>query len=149
MAGLLMKIGVGEEVPETPGSLSAEGKDFLNKCFVKDPRNRWTAEMLLNHPFIIQEFEDYDIVALRDGQENTTSTSPRCPFDFPEWVSSVTSSITSLPSPEYTPESSSWLSGESSLISGSGSIAATERLSELVTGLSPDWPVSDDWVTIR
>ncbi|KAL2233091.1 UNVERIFIED_CONTAM: Mitogen-activated protein kinase kinase kinase 20 [Sesamum indicum] len=46
IAGLIMRIGVGEEVPEIPRSLSEEGRDFLGKCFVKDPSKRWTAEML-------------------------------------------------------------------------------------------------------
>ncbi|KAK7839689.1 hypothetical protein CFP56_017575 [Quercus suber] len=32
--------------------MSEHGKDFLRKCFVRDPRKRWTAEMLLNHHFI-------------------------------------------------------------------------------------------------
>ncbi|XP_020963870.1 calcium/calmodulin-dependent protein kinase type 1D-like [Arachis ipaensis] len=26
--------------------------DFLEKCFMKDPSKRWTAEMLLDHPFL-------------------------------------------------------------------------------------------------
>ncbi|KAL2251394.1 UNVERIFIED_CONTAM: Mitogen-activated protein kinase kinase kinase 20 [Sesamum indicum] len=46
IAGLMMRIGVGKEVPEIPRSLSEEGRDFLGKCFVKDPSKRWTAEML-------------------------------------------------------------------------------------------------------
>ncbi|KAK6128687.1 hypothetical protein DH2020_037575 [Rehmannia glutinosa] len=94
VASLLMKIGVGDELPEIPKNLSSDGKDFLGKCFVKDPSKRWTAEMLLNHPFICdQDFED---------EINTASTSPRCPFDFPDnWESSVTCSITSLTLPEY------------------------------------------------
>ncbi|KAL2227264.1 UNVERIFIED_CONTAM: Mitogen-activated protein kinase kinase kinase 20 [Sesamum indicum] len=37
---------LGEEVPEIPRSLSEEMRDFLGKCFVKDPSKRWTAEML-------------------------------------------------------------------------------------------------------
>lgn len=44
-------IGIGEELPEIPQELS-QGKDFLDKCLVKDPNKRWTAHMLLNHPFI-------------------------------------------------------------------------------------------------
>ncbi|KAL2231484.1 UNVERIFIED_CONTAM: Mitogen-activated protein kinase kinase kinase 20 [Sesamum indicum] len=46
IAGLMMRIGVGEEVPEIPRSLPEEVRDFLGKCFVKDPSKRWTAEML-------------------------------------------------------------------------------------------------------
>ncbi|KAK4426375.1 Mitogen-activated protein kinase kinase kinase [Sesamum alatum] len=144
IAGLLMRIGVGEEVPEVPRSLSEEGRDFLGKCFVKDPIKRWTAEMLLNHPFISdQDFEDD---GLKNREANTPSTSPRCPFDFPDWASSVSCSITSLPPPEYSPESGSW---ESSSGNGSWSDTAAARLMELVGDQNPNWSVSDDWVTIR
>lgn len=134
VAALLMKIGVGEEVPEIPGVLSAEGKDFLQKCFVKDPNQRWTAEMLLDHPFVSgEEINGHD--SSKGGEGNSTSTSPRCPFEFQDWAS-----ITSLPSP-----ADSWSSEEMS------DSAAVERLRGLVnvTEKSPDWSVTDDWVTIR
>ncbi|GAU17373.1 hypothetical protein TSUD_232490 [Trifolium subterraneum] len=49
---LLIRTGVGEELPLIPDELSREGKDFLQKIFVKDLLKRWTAEMLLKHPFI-------------------------------------------------------------------------------------------------
>lgn len=149
VAALLMRIGVGEEVPVIPGSLSEEGKDFLRRCFVKNPSQRWTAEMLLDHPFV----RDHDNVVAttsssKDKQEESTaSTSPRCPFDFPDWVSSATCSITSLPSPGYSPESGLWFSEESNLSEGSWPTA--ERLRGVVTGKVPDWSVADDWVTVR
>ncbi|KAG5540649.1 hypothetical protein RHGRI_020769 [Rhododendron griersonianum] len=42
-----------EEVPEIPSyGLSKEARDFLNKCLVRDPKSRWTGDMLLAHPFI-------------------------------------------------------------------------------------------------
>ena len=37
--------------PTEPEHLSEEGKDFLRKCFVQNPRERATAEYLLDHPF--------------------------------------------------------------------------------------------------
>ncbi|KAL8473089.1 hypothetical protein ACS0TY_029404 [Phlomoides rotata] len=127
VAALLMRIGVGDEVPEIPGVLSEEGRDFVRKCFVKDPRERWTAEMLLNHPFVRDhDFDD----SLKDG-----SASPRCPFD---WGSSATCSITSLPSPV---QSDLWFS--------EGSNSPAERLRRLVDEKCPDWSVTDDWVTLR
>ena len=49
---VLKKIGGGHELPKIPGNLSKEAKDFLKGCFVRNPRYRWTAEMLLNHPFV-------------------------------------------------------------------------------------------------
>jgi serine/threonine protein kinase len=38
--------------PDIPNHLSEEGKDFLKKCFVVDPAERWTTGQLLEHPFI-------------------------------------------------------------------------------------------------
>ncbi|KAL6499231.1 hypothetical protein OROHE_026259 [Orobanche hederae] len=135
VAGLLMKIGAGEELPEIPENLSEKAKFFLEKCFVKDPSKRWTAEMLLDHPFIRdQDFEDECTIV-----ENIDSTSPRCPFDFPDsWVFPAACSVNPMPPPERQLESASrW------------SVAEAGRLVELVTGQSPDWSVSDDWVIIR
>lgn len=132
LPGLLMRIGAGDELPAIPDWLSADGKDFLGKCFVKDPRKRWTAEMLLNHPFISgQDFEE--------RQETTASASPRCIFDFPDWgSSSAEGSITFMPSPESNLESRPW-----------SSEAAAGRLLEMVGGQAPNWSVTDDWVTVR
>ncbi|KAF3618048.1 putative chaperone protein dnaJ 8, chloroplastic-like [Capsicum annuum] len=49
---VLRKIRGGHELPKFPGNLSKEAKDFLKGCFVRNPRYRWTAEMLLTHPFV-------------------------------------------------------------------------------------------------
>ena len=49
---LLVLLSDGEELPDIPDELSEEGRDFLSKCFVKDPVKRWTAEMLLHHAFV-------------------------------------------------------------------------------------------------
>ncbi|KAL2330156.1 hypothetical protein Fmac_017737 [Flemingia macrophylla] len=45
-------LGLLKEAPPLPSGLSSVCEDFLNKCFVKDPNQRWTANMLLNHPFL-------------------------------------------------------------------------------------------------
>lgn len=140
--GLLMRIGVGEEVPEIPGRLSAEGKDFVGKCFLKDPRQRWTAEMLLNHPFVANHDDDSESVMLKNRGE-CPSTSPRSAFDFPDWVSdqsSVITTTTCLSLNEF---------GRSSC-SGSFSISPADRLHQLVTDHErPEWSVLDSWVTVR
>lgn len=48
---LLCKIGM--ESPDLHDEkLSKEAEDFLKKCLARDPHSRWTAEMLLNHPFL-------------------------------------------------------------------------------------------------
>ncbi|XP_020592689.1 mitogen-activated protein kinase kinase kinase 5-like isoform X2 [Phalaenopsis equestris] len=38
--------------PPIPETLSSEGKDFLQRCFRRNPLERPTANMLLDHPFI-------------------------------------------------------------------------------------------------
>ncbi|KAG6416973.1 hypothetical protein SASPL_124414 [Salvia splendens] len=48
----LRRIAFSGEAPEFPASLSEVGKDFLSKCLRVDPRERWTAEELLRHPFL-------------------------------------------------------------------------------------------------
>ncbi|KAI7989387.1 Mitogen-activated protein kinase kinase kinase 17 [Camellia lanceoleosa] len=49
---LLFRIGFTEQVPEVPSWVSKEGKDFLRKCLVRNPKSRWTADMLLGHQFV-------------------------------------------------------------------------------------------------
>ncbi|GJP41433.1 hypothetical protein CLOM_g1112 [Closterium sp. NIES-68] len=49
---VLYKIGCSVEVPEFPAGISAQGRDFLLKCLDRDPDGRWSAEDLLQHPFI-------------------------------------------------------------------------------------------------
>uniref|UniRef100_J3LCB1 Protein kinase domain-containing protein n=1 Tax=Oryza brachyantha TaxID=4533 RepID=J3LCB1_ORYBR len=49
---MLHHVAHSTDVPETPSWLSAEGKDFLARCLVRDPAKRWTAEQLLEHPFV-------------------------------------------------------------------------------------------------
>ncbi|KAF7827945.1 mitogen-activated protein kinase kinase kinase 17 [Senna tora] len=66
---LLIRIGMGDELPEIPDELCEDGRDFVRKCLVKDPSKRWTAEMLLKHPFVANE---------------ALMMSPRCHFDFPD-----------------------------------------------------------------
>ncbi|KAG6407943.1 hypothetical protein SASPL_130944 [Salvia splendens] len=48
---VLMMIGVSGEIPNV---ISEEAKDFLRKCFVKNPAARCRAESLLRHPFLPQ-----------------------------------------------------------------------------------------------
>ncbi|CAA0840969.1 mitogen-activated protein kinase kinase kinase 21 [Striga hermonthica] len=132
-AALMMRIGVGDRVPEAPGNLSGEGRDFLEKCFVKDPSRRWTAEMLLGHPFV-------------GGDEGgaSASISPRCIFDYPEeWVSDC-SPITCTPQQGYFGEVDLWSPNEPS-----SKTEAAARLAKLVSERGPDWSVSDGWITVR
>ncbi|KAK8949185.1 Mitogen-activated protein kinase kinase kinase NPK1 [Platanthera zijinensis] len=51
----LYRIGFTSDSPIIPEWISDEGKDFVSKCFVRDPKQRWTAEQLLRHPFVAAE----------------------------------------------------------------------------------------------
>nr|GEV17023.1 mitogen-activated protein kinase kinase kinase 17-like [Tanacetum cinerariifolium] len=49
---VLARIGNSNEVPLIPSTLSREVKSFLKGCFSRKAMFRWTAEMLLAHPFL-------------------------------------------------------------------------------------------------
>ncbi|EPS73022.1 hypothetical protein M569_01733, partial [Genlisea aurea] len=132
-AALIRKIGSGEDTPEIPLSVSEEGRDFMNKCFIKDPTARWTVEMLLDHPFV-REVDEIRAVQI------ATSFSPRCPFDFPEWTSPVNCSITSLPSPS---------DPQSTIEFGLDDISPWDRIQSLIGEQWPDWSDSSRWIAVR
>ncbi|XP_027337519.1 mitogen-activated protein kinase kinase kinase 17-like [Abrus precatorius] len=49
---IMVRVGINNEAPSIPSGLSSLCKDFLQKCFIANPNERWTADMLLhNHPF--------------------------------------------------------------------------------------------------
>ncbi|XP_004511921.1 mitogen-activated protein kinase kinase kinase 20-like [Cicer arietinum] len=148
---LLVRIGIGEELPLIPDELSDEGKDFLEKCFVKDPLKRWSAEMLLKHPFIFED--DETISSLETDVSNnervllekelldkslSLSPSPTTQFDFPQWISSSVTTVSTMP-PNL---------NESKFKHGFAS--PEERLRLLVTEQRPlDWSESDEWHFVR
>ncbi|KAI3832196.1 hypothetical protein MKX03_016491 [Papaver bracteatum] len=51
------------EYPIIPTWVSSKARDFLDKCFIKNPRDRWNVDKLLSHPFIVQfktEINEFD-----------------------------------------------------------------------------------------
>uniref|UniRef100_A0A8C9UEQ7 Mitogen-activated protein kinase kinase kinase 4 n=1 Tax=Serinus canaria TaxID=9135 RepID=A0A8C9UEQ7_SERCA len=48
---IMYKVGMGHK-PPIPDKVSPEGKDFLCHCLESDPKMRWTASQLLDHPFV-------------------------------------------------------------------------------------------------
>uniref|UniRef100_A0A671QGJ1 Mitogen-activated protein kinase kinase kinase 4 n=1 Tax=Sinocyclocheilus anshuiensis TaxID=1608454 RepID=A0A671QGJ1_9TELE len=48
---IMYKVGMGHK-PPIPEKLSTEGKDFLVHCLESEPKRRWTASALLDHPFV-------------------------------------------------------------------------------------------------
>ena len=53
----MFKLGFLKEAPKIPNGLSKDCKDSLSKCFMKNPGERWTANMLLNHPFLLPTYD--------------------------------------------------------------------------------------------
>ncbi|GMN30150.1 hypothetical protein TIFTF001_002706 [Ficus carica] len=134
---LLMRIA-GDEEPEIPSEFSEEGKDFLRQCFIKDPRKRWTAEMLLSHAFVVSEEDDHDDDCddtVISKNSNWASASPRCPFDFLDWASAS--------EPEFSPEFDNVFSSTTSFSS------PDDRIQKLVTDETSNWSFSDSWVKVR
>ncbi|KAK9074150.1 hypothetical protein SSX86_006747 [Deinandra increscens subsp. villosa] len=51
-ASVLYKIAFSGETPNIPGGFSNQAKDFIGKCLIRDPKERWGATELLKHPFV-------------------------------------------------------------------------------------------------
>ncbi|KAJ4832503.1 hypothetical protein Tsubulata_000058 [Turnera subulata] len=49
---LLQIIGYSNSLPRFPSGISDEALDFLCKCFCRSSLHRWSAEKLLEHPFL-------------------------------------------------------------------------------------------------
>ncbi|WVZ00826.1 hypothetical protein V8G54_026895 [Vigna mungo] len=56
---VLYRVAYSNEVPEIPSFLSEEARDFLGKCFRRNPKERWNCSQLLKHPFV-GEFNSND-----------------------------------------------------------------------------------------
>ncbi|KAI4296245.1 hypothetical protein L6164_036218 [Bauhinia variegata] len=52
LENFLFRLVSGRITPRIPESLSMECRDFLSKCLDRDSKGRWTADMLLKHPFV-------------------------------------------------------------------------------------------------
>ncbi|KAG1347110.1 mitogen-activated protein kinase kinase kinase 18-like [Cocos nucifera] len=154
---LLLRIGFGDELPEIAVELSDEGKDFLRRSFAKDPDKRWTAEMLLGHPFVADstsfddDNDDADAVlpsfvsgTADAGCCTPVRASPKGILDFSRWVSPGSPS----------PSTCSAASLESLTPSpGCCYASPTERISDLATGQGrPDWSCFSSvgfWIDVR
>ncbi|KAJ6997379.1 mitogen-activated protein kinase kinase kinase 17-like [Populus alba x Populus x berolinensis] len=137
---LLIRIGKCDELPTIPEELSQQGKDFLSKCFVKDPKRRWTADMLLEHPFVADQGKG----TAPSGEEiEVSSTSPTCHFDFPDWVSIQSPS----PRSEFLSDDGVGLVFPS--LNSSSWISAADRIRQLASDQCCNWSDSGFWVALR
>ncbi|KAF9590445.1 hypothetical protein IFM89_035280 [Coptis chinensis] len=120
----LYRIAFSGDVPEVPSFLSEQAKDFLEKCFVKNPKKRWTSSQLLKHPFL----ENTKRI------QNSVSCSPTSILDQDFWDSIEESD---------TPRNLSNIGCSSS---------AAKRLQCISSPAKPNWALDEkdeDWITIR
>ncbi|KAI0515817.1 hypothetical protein KFK09_008485 [Dendrobium nobile] len=75
------KISFSSDVPAMPEWISDKGKDFVSKCLRRDPKERWTTEQLLRHPFI---FESEEICS---SWKQGKRISPKSTMEFELWDS--------------------------------------------------------------
>ncbi|XP_020572327.1 mitogen-activated protein kinase kinase kinase NPK1-like [Phalaenopsis equestris] len=80
------RIGFTGDVPAMPECVLEEAKDFVLKCFQRDPKERWTAEQLLSHPFVaeIEEEENYSVLPCFSSKLEKW-VSPKTTLDFALW----------------------------------------------------------------
>ncbi|MCD7461813.1 hypothetical protein HAX54_047167 [Datura stramonium] len=64
------------EDPMIPSNVSEIARDFLYRCFIKDPRRRWTSEQLLQHPFIQQALCTSSSNSMPETQVKTARVNP-------------------------------------------------------------------------
>ncbi|KAK1699076.1 hypothetical protein QYE76_015773 [Lolium multiflorum] len=76
------RIGYTDTVPEVPQWLSAEAKDFLGRCLIRQPSDRCTAAQLLDHPFLASAVFDAKLEAV-EGKW----VSPKSTLDAALWES--------------------------------------------------------------
>ncbi|EMS53333.1 hypothetical protein TRIUR3_24048 [Triticum urartu] len=101
----------------------AVAKDFLRKCFARNPRHRSTAAQLLEHPFLASAFHDVDAEPAKQ-----------------DWIMS----------PESTLNAEFWESDEESETEDMLTSAA-ERIGSLASPCSalPDWESDDGWIVVH
>ncbi|XP_065010775.1 mitogen-activated protein kinase kinase kinase 18-like [Musa acuminata AAA Group] len=118
------RVAFSPDVPAFPSWLSGEGKDFLSKCLKRDPRERWTAEQLLQHEFVA----------------SSSITSPSKPDTDRRWVS-----------PKSTLDLAFWetLPDQDEEPSQHPFCDPSARIQQLVSSSSPTWTWDDIWVAVR
>ncbi|GJM99643.1 hypothetical protein PR202_ga16764 [Eleusine coracana subsp. coracana] len=124
-------VAVSGEAPQCPRWMSEDAKDFLGRCFRRDPRERWTAEQLLRHPF----------VAAAAGDSNNS-------------VPIVAGKEEPFVSPKSVLDQALWDDSTACVTAGASTTTATapiDRVRELAAGapVVPDWTWDATWITVH
>ncbi|XP_023003448.1 mitogen-activated protein kinase kinase kinase 18-like [Cucurbita maxima] len=123
----IYRIGSSDDLPEIPRFMSEQGKDFLRRCLIRDPEERWSLSELLKHPFVHE-------------QKSRPKQNPRTPTSILEqglWnTMNDLGTVQSPIRPKFyrTP------------------LQRIQQLSEVSKFQSfgiPNWESNEDWVTVR
>ncbi|XP_057953662.1 mitogen-activated protein kinase kinase kinase 18-like [Malania oleifera] len=126
-ADTLRRIGFSDDLPVFPSRLSELGRDFVEKCLLKDPRQRWSCDRLLQHPFLTPP-----------AANSIDDSSPRCVLD---WFSSDFSEDDD----EEACSSRNWDSQSNCEKHGA---PASDRIRELASSRGPNW-AAEGWEAVR
>ncbi|PIA28381.1 hypothetical protein AQUCO_07000010v1 [Aquilegia coerulea] len=127
----LYRIAFTTDVPEVPSFLSEQAKDFLDKCLRRDSKQRWTANQLLQHPFLNKSNSNSKLFQL------STLNSPTSILDQDFWNSTED---------PKTPQN---------LVSNGFSNSPAARLKQLIKTSSStiqrsaNWTWGESWLTVR
>ncbi|KAG6392037.1 hypothetical protein SASPL_146242 [Salvia splendens] len=124
-AAALYRVGYSGDSPAIPRWLSGEARDFVEKCLVRDPEERWTAAELLGHPFLAEASNG----VRKSMKRSPTSVMDQCFWDELE-VSDCASDLTESPSTSDSPPAG--------------------RIGCLIgDGLNFDFAREEGWITVR
>ncbi|XP_040381088.1 mitogen-activated protein kinase kinase kinase 18-like, partial [Oryza brachyantha] len=120
----LHHVAFSGEVPEFPRWLSDDGKDFLARCLQRDPRERWTAEQLLDHRFVVTVASSSSNSMPRISDKDIF-VSPKSILDQVLWDDSTADT--------------------------NDTAAPTDRVRSLAAGapVVPDWTWDANWITVH
>ncbi|CAN6332221.1 unnamed protein product [Urochloa humidicola] len=123
VVALVRLVGYTDAVPEPPAWMSAETKDFLDKCLRRDAGERWTAAQLLEHPFL-------SFAGCGKAEEDAK----------PKWVSPKSTLDAAFWESDADDEDDAMLETES----------AADRIRALAGPCSalPDWESDGDWIEV-
>ncbi|OAY33098.1 mitogen-activated protein kinase kinase kinase 18 [Manihot esculenta] len=126
---VMYRIGFSDHLPEFPSSLSAQARDFLDKCLRRDPKQRWTTNQLLRHPFLGKSNSH----AKQIEESKSSSNSPTSILDKGFW--------NSLDESEAEAEN---------LVQRSDESSGKERIRRLslISG-GPSWDWDETWIPVR
>ncbi|XP_038693694.1 mitogen-activated protein kinase kinase kinase 2-like [Tripterygium wilfordii] len=89
MKGLFRRIGDSGALPQIPAWISDDAREFLNRCFVRNPMFRFTTEMLMDLPFVSGVVEEEDEDDYHDDEVAENSDLLLWSEDPEEWRSSA------------------------------------------------------------